>query len=1251
MKNTKFYFLLFFSFLFFSITIYGKDIRILAIGNSFSEDAAEQYLYELAEKNGDKLIVGNAYRGGQGFESHWNVVNNGTADFEYRKVVNGVRTNNTGKTLEYCLLDEAWDYITFQQVSQDSGLPNTYEPWLGYLLNYVKGKATNAQVKFAIHRTWAYSKDSNHGGFANYNNNQMIMFQAIVNATNKAMTDHPEITILIPAGTAIQNGRSSFLGDIFNRDGYHLSYGLGRYTAACTWLEVFTGKSPVGNSYRPSTVSEIEALVAQHSAHAAVTTPDAVTSMSNMGYTGDNTIAPAAPVKINFGSLSTSAGWNSVANTNKYVFGLKDTGGTDTQMIVMLDDDFNDANTAGATSTTTSLNMPEDVSKSSLWGYSKGNFENRAIQPTGGFVFSHLNKNLVYDFYIFSSRSGASDNRETQHVLLGENRKRAFVNAASNSTELAFVKAIKPNAKGEIKLTVSAGPNNTNGNSFYYINAMQIVAREYVEGDFDDNEDINKPIEIKTEADFKAMASEQNNGNNYTLMNDITLSGELKAGNLVNIFSGTFNGNGHVIRGLNINDSSTEQIGLFRHLSGTIKNLGLENASINGNANVGGFAGKVQGGTIENCYIANSYIEGRDHVGSLAGQLERGDAGGLIQNCYSTSTVYSREFQGGGLVGTSAGSDPSGKIANCYFSGSLTVKNANRAGGIMALKDNDAGLVIENCVNLAEVVNCGARYRIASINGRQNATFSNNYALAGLTYTDTQSANAAAENGTDVTADKAKTKSFYQNDLGWNFDTVWEMLGDGYPVLKMQKKPVHVQLTGVKDIYALQTGNTIDLNEIKSLRGLSITFNGSNSKLTIENNIATVTGSINGPENADITISVNSADYVIDNGVLRIQLIPTGSIKISSPEDLVFVTANPALTFELSQNIDMTDVTFSGLCSESSPFTGTFDGKGYVIKGLKYENTATSAMGLFRKTKNATVKNLGLTDVRLIGYDNIGAIAGIMEGGKVEQCHVTGYVEARDRAAGIGGYILSGATVENCYVMADIKAREHQLGGVTAATFEGGATIRNCYYSGTLTGGGHGASMVGLIDRDGDVIIENCLNLATSVTGRVPFRICSWNSRESFAKFSNNYSISSTLVGTAVVADGTATNRNGVNLPDDANAKSKDFYTGTLKWDFNNTWTFITDVDYPVLKVFSHSGTGFKPNNATDSYLISKIDNMVYVSNLSEKAAISVFTIQGQQLISDGSVSGEFSFQLPSKGVYIIKITANGNDSVIKLIY
>jgi hypothetical protein len=486
MRNIRFtlVLLLFFTF---SLAL-GRDIKILAIGNSFSEDAVEQYLYELAAQEGDTLIIGNAYRGGQGLQSHWNVVNNNSADFEYRKVVKGVKTNSPQKTLLYCIQDEDWDYITFQQVSQDAGISSTYEPWLTYLLNYVKSKLTNPQVQFAMHRTWAYAKNSAHSGFANYGNNQSAMYEAIVNAVNSVISNHTEINIIIPSGTAIQNGRESFLGDIFCRDGYHLTYGLGRYTAACTWLEIITGKSAIGNTYRPSSVSEIEALIAQHAAHYAVIDPDEITSMNNIGFEGENTIEPSAAIKVNFGNTSSSSAWNNIHPSNKYLFGLRDANNNDTQIVIMLDDDFNGTNTEGVQNTSTLLNMPQDVSSSCLWGYAKGTFGGENLQPTGGFLFSHLNKNLVYDFYFFASRKSVSDNRETQYLLQGENRKRTFLNASNNSNQAAFIKAIAPNDRGEIKLTISPGENNNNSNAFYYINALQITAWLYENGDFDNDE-------------------------------------------------------------------------------------------------------------------------------------------------------------------------------------------------------------------------------------------------------------------------------------------------------------------------------------------------------------------------------------------------------------------------------------------------------------------------------------------------------------------------------------------------------------------------------------------------------------------------------------------------------------------------------------------------------------------------------------------------------------------------------------------
>ena len=275
-KIKLFFFIVFFSFL---STVYGQDtIKILAIGNSFSEDAAESYLDDLARAGGIKVIVGNLYWGGCSLQTHWNNVTGkgNETGYSFRKIVDGDTTKIENYSIVKAVTNENWDYITFQQVSQYSGRYNSYFPYLSNLLNYVKQRATNPHVKYCMHQTWAYATNSTHSDYDYYQSNQKTMYDSIVIATNKAAAK-VGIHIIIPAGTAIQNGRTSYIGDNFNRDGYHLSYGLGRYTAACTWYEKLLGRSVVGNKFVPNGVSKSDALIAQHAAHNAVLKPDIVT--------------------------------------------------------------------------------------------------------------------------------------------------------------------------------------------------------------------------------------------------------------------------------------------------------------------------------------------------------------------------------------------------------------------------------------------------------------------------------------------------------------------------------------------------------------------------------------------------------------------------------------------------------------------------------------------------------------------------------------------------------------------------------------------------------------------------------------------------------------------------------------------------------------------------------------------------------------------------------------------------------------
>ena len=255
-----------------------KTVRILAIGNSFSQDAVEQYLHELAEAEGISTIIGNMFIGGCSLERHVKNARDNAPAYAYRKIGTDGKKREKGKmSLETVLADEDWDYVSLQQASPFSGMYETYEASLPELIEYVKARLPK-KTKLMLHQTWAYASTSKHSGFKNYNCNQLIMYQAIADAVKKAAKAN-KIKIVIPSGTAIQNARTSFIGDHLNRDGYHLDVKIGRYTAACTWFERIFKHNVVGNPYAPEGLDEARKAVAQKAAHAAVKHPYKVTDL------------------------------------------------------------------------------------------------------------------------------------------------------------------------------------------------------------------------------------------------------------------------------------------------------------------------------------------------------------------------------------------------------------------------------------------------------------------------------------------------------------------------------------------------------------------------------------------------------------------------------------------------------------------------------------------------------------------------------------------------------------------------------------------------------------------------------------------------------------------------------------------------------------------------------------------------------------------------------------------------------------
>ena len=259
--------------LLFSISLQAKTIKVLAIGNSFSEDAVENYLYELAAAQGDPLVIGNAFIGGCSIDRHLDNLKTGKTDYAFRKIVGGKKTDTKKSRLDSIIVNEPWDIISLQQASPLSGQPDSYKN-LGELKRMVQELATNPDVEIVWHLTWAYPQKSRSGAFKNYGNSQEMMYKAILN-TAKEVLPTVNISRCIPSGITVQLARKD-LGDCMNRDDIHLSLSLGRFAAACTWCEFLTGKSILYNTYWPDDVSGFDVKMIHKSAHKAMKRVDKI---------------------------------------------------------------------------------------------------------------------------------------------------------------------------------------------------------------------------------------------------------------------------------------------------------------------------------------------------------------------------------------------------------------------------------------------------------------------------------------------------------------------------------------------------------------------------------------------------------------------------------------------------------------------------------------------------------------------------------------------------------------------------------------------------------------------------------------------------------------------------------------------------------------------------------------------------------------------------------------------------------------
>lgn len=206
-----------------------------------------------------------------------------------------------------------------------------------------------------------------------------------------------------------------------------------------------------------------------------------------------------------------------------------------------------------------------------------------------------------------------------------------------------------------------------------------------------------KTITIYSGEGLKVAADVVNSGDtdlNITLDNDIDLTGIewTPIGTESRPYTGTFDGNNKTIRGLEINQSGTDNVGLIGYLGseGKVQNVVLANISVSGANYVGGIAGQTDG-TVENCSV-NGTVTGQNQTGGIVGRNFS-----TIYGCSAEGTVTGN-INVGGISGlcvpnydTGTGSLIGSTIDGCHST--AAVSGISSVGGVLGNLGNNSFLM------------------------------------------------------------------------------------------------------------------------------------------------------------------------------------------------------------------------------------------------------------------------------------------------------------------------------------------------------------------------------------------------------------------------------------------------------------------------------------------------------------------------------------------------------------------------------
>jgi hypothetical protein len=515
-------------------------------------------------------------------------------------------------------------------------------------------------------------------------------------------------------------------------------------------------------------------------------------------------------------------------------------------------------------------------------------------------------------------------------------------------------------------------------------------------------------------------------------------------GNSTVKFTGSYNGQGYTIDSLFINNPDTNHISLFGYINNAvIKYLGVTNVNITGKEYVGGIIGYSNFSTVAYCYTTG-IVSGYRIIGGFTGTNNNG----YFLNNFSRSNVNCINNFAGGFMGEHY----LGNTIHCYSTGIVKISNILQTNKGFSGSTSTWG-DYNDTKNFWDAETSGATLSLGKATGKLTA--------------------------------EMKTQSTFE---GWDFDNVWHLdngINDGYPHLKMNIIPeVSTKALSNVSVDSALSGGTVTkyFNDSVITRGVVWK---ANAYPTIANNDGlTNDGLGSGEFNSKLEFTSLTAGalyhvraYATNSNGTSYGLTlfftthpfmlnePTGDgsesnpYQISSLADLYWISQTPNhwdkhYIQTATINAAPTANWFKGGgfptidANLNSGFTGQYDGKGFTIDSLHINNTNyNTTTALFGYTQNATIKNIGLTNINIKGQNNAAALVGYCSGSTIKNCYSTGLIEGTNNTGGLIGRTYN-STISSCYSTCDVSAEQYTGGFIG---YNHISTIENCFSRGKVT--------------------------------------------------------------------------------------------------------------------------------------------------------------------------------------------------------